>query len=111
MVSRSQGSRRQQEGRGVGEDRGRGSGHPRGRMAALQLRRPDGGTGEAPPTLPRKPQAGDVREEVGGSAPVGWRPDLQEEIKDAEKPEARRHGSWEHQEDPHGSTRSRRGTA
>jgi len=29
---------------------------------------------------------------------VGWRPDLQDEVPDAEMPEARRHGSWEHQE-------------
>jgi len=29
---------------------------------------------------------------------MGWRPDLQEEIQNAEKPEAGRHGCWEHQE-------------
>ena len=29
---------------------------------------------------------------------MGWRPDLQDEIPDAEKLEAGRHGSWEHQE-------------
>jgi len=28
---------------------------------------------------------------------VGWRPDLQEEIQDAEKPEARWHGCWDFQ--------------
>jgi len=29
---------------------------------------------------------------------MGWRSDLPEEIQDAEKPEAGRHGCWEHQE-------------
>jgi len=29
---------------------------------------------------------------------VGWGPDFQDEIPDAEKPEAGRHGCWEHQE-------------
>ena len=29
---------------------------------------------------------------------MGWRPDLQDEIPDAEKPEAGQHGIWEHQE-------------
>jgi len=29
---------------------------------------------------------------------VGWRPDLQDEIQDAEKPEAGRHGDRKHQE-------------
>ena len=29
---------------------------------------------------------------------MGWRPDVQEEIQNAEKPETGRHGCWEHQE-------------
>ena len=35
---------------------------------------------------------------MDGSAPVGWRPDLQDEIPDAEKPEAGKNGSLGHQE-------------
>jgi len=49
------------------------------------------------PTLSRQHQAGDRREEVGRGATVGGRPDLQEEVQDAEKPEAGRHGCGEHQ--------------
>ena len=64
----------------------------------VELLRSDGGTGDAPPTILRQPQAGDLGEEVGGSVPVGWRPDLQGEVPDAENPEARRHGSCDHQE-------------
>ena len=28
---------------------------------------------------------------------MGWGPDFQKEIQDAEEPEAQRHGCWEHQ--------------
>ena len=77
---------------------GKGARHPWGGMAELQLQRPVGSACDAPPAIPREPQAGDLREEVGRSAPVGWRPDLQEEVLDAEESEGGRHGSWEHQE-------------
>ena len=35
---------------------------------------------------------------MSGDASAGWGPDLQDEIQDAEKPEAGRHGCWERQE-------------
>jgi len=89
-------NRRQREGRRVGEDCSRGARHPRGGMA--ELLRSDGSAGDTPPTIARQPQAGDLGEEVGGGAPVGWRSDPQDEIPDVKKPEARQHGSWEHQE-------------
>jgi len=54
---------------------------------------------DAPPTIPRQTQAGDLGEEVGGGASMGWRPGLQDIVPDVEKPEAGRHGSWERQED------------
>jgi len=54
--------------------------------------------GDTPPPIPRKPQAGDLREEVGGSAPVGWGPDLQDEVPYAKDPEARWRGGRQHQE-------------
>jgi len=54
----------------VGKDRGREAGHPWGRVAELPSA--NGGPGGAPDTVPRQPQAGDFREEVGGGTPVGW---------------------------------------
>jgi len=63
-------------------------------MAALL--RSNGGAADAPATVPREPQAEDLGEEMGGGMAMGWRPDLQDEVPDAKKPEARRHGSWEH---------------
>jgi len=39
-----------------------------------------------------------VQEEVGRGTTVGGRADLQEEVQDAEKPEAGRHGCWQQQE-------------
>ena len=35
---------------------------------------------------------------MSGSAPVGWRSDLQGKVPAAEKPKARWRGGWEHQE-------------
>jgi len=68
-------------------------------MAELRLRRlAVGSAGYAPPVIPREPQAGDLREDAGGSAPAGWRSDLQGKVPDAKKPEAGRRGGWEHQE-------------
>jgi len=32
---------------------------------------------------------------MGGGTAVGWRPDLQEKVQDAEEPEAGRYGGWE----------------
>jgi len=32
---------------------------------------------------------------MGRGTKVGWGPDLQEEVQDAQEPEARRHGGWE----------------
>ena len=64
----------------------------------LQLLGPGRGTSHAPPEASFKPQAGNLREEVGGDAAMGWRPDLQEEVQDAKQPEAGQRGSWEHQE-------------
>jgi len=58
----------------------------------------DEGARDAAPTIARKPQARDFGEEVGGSAAMGWRPDLQDEIQNAEKPQAGRHGGWKYQE-------------
>jgi len=63
-----------------------------------ELLGPTGGTRDAAPKISCASQAGDLREEVGGGPAMGWTPDLQEEILDAEKPEARRHGGREHQE-------------
>jgi len=45
-----------------------------------------------PPPDPRKPQVGDLGEEMGGSPTMGWRSDLQEEIQDAKQAEARWYG-------------------
>jgi len=47
----------------------------------------------APATIPRQPQAGDLREEVGGGTLVGGGPNLQEEIPYAGQPKAQRRGS------------------
>jgi len=47
--------------------------------------------------LPR-PQRGDFGEEVGGSVTMGWRPDYQEEIQNAGKPQFGRRDRCEHQE-------------
>jgi len=80
----------------MGEDCGGSARHPRGGMA--KLLGPDGGSPHATPAVPRKPQAGDFGEKVGGSSAMGWRPDLQEEIQNAEKPQAGRRGRWEYQE-------------
>ena len=51
---------------------------PQGGMA--ELPRPDGGAHDAAPTISRKRQAGDFGEKVGGSAAMGWRPGLQDDI-------------------------------
>jgi len=55
--------------------------------------------------IPSNEPHGDLRQglpqphpRLAGSALVGWGSDLQDEVPDAEKLEARRHGSWEHQE-------------
>jgi len=58
----------------------------------------DGSADDASPTFPRQPQAGDLREEVGRSAPVGWGPDLQEEVPHAGEPEAGQRGGQQNQE-------------
>jgi len=47
-----------------------------------------GGANDAVPTIPGKPQAGDLQEEVGGSAAMGWRPDFQNRAQNAGKPQA-----------------------
>ena len=90
--------RRQRESRRVGQGCGRGARYPRGGMAELQPQRPDGSACDAPPTIPLQPQARDLGEEVGGGAPVGWRPHLQEEVPHAKEPEARYRGGRQHQE-------------
>jgi len=66
-------------------------------MAELQLQWAVGCAGDAPPTVPRHSQAGDL-EEVGGVAPLGSRPDLQNEVSHAREPEARWRGGRKHQE-------------
>jgi len=77
----------------VGQARGGGAGRPRGgRAGVVCLLGPAGGALDAASQIAREHQAGDRQEEVGG------RPDLQEEVQDAGKPEAGRHGGWEHQE-------------
>jgi len=68
-------------------------------MAKLQPRRPDGSEGNAPPTIPRQPQARDLGEEVGGGSTVSGGENLQEEVPHAGEPEARRYGGRQHQED------------
>ena len=68
-------------------------------MAALI--RSDGSAGDAHPATPRQPQAGHLGVEVDGSAPVGCSPDLQNDVSDAEMPEAGRHASCELQEACH----------
>jgi len=50
------------------------------------------------PEVARKPQAGDLREEVGGSPAMGRGADLQSEIPHAKEPEARWRGGREYQE-------------
>jgi len=80
----------------MGEDCGGGARHPRGGMA--KLLGADGGSPNATPAIPRKPQAGDFGEKMGGSSTMGWRPDVQEEIQDAGEPQTRRHSCWKHQE-------------
>ena len=62
-----------------------------------ELPGPGGGTRNASPKVCYEPEAGDLREEVGGGMPVGWGSDLRGGIRGAEKPEAGRHGSWKHQ--------------
>ena len=63
-----------------------------------ELLGPGGGACDASPKVSCEYQAGDLREEVGGGAPVGWGQGLQDEIPDTEKPKAGRRGCWEHQE-------------
>ena len=53
--------------------------YPRGGMA--ELLGSGGSARYASPQVSRKPQAGDVREEVGGSTTVGWRSDPQGEYR------------------------------
>jgi len=50
------------------------------------------------PKVSRPPQAGDHREEVGGSPTVGWWPDHQSQAQDAAPPAARQDGGWKFQE-------------
>jgi len=73
-----------------------GAGHPRGGM--VELLRSGRGARDAPPKVSRQPQAGDLGEEVGRGASVGWRPGPQDEVPNAGEPEAGRHGDWEQQE-------------
>ena len=68
-MSGAQGGEVQQEGGGVGESRGGRARHPWGGVA--ELFRADGGTPNAAPAVPRKPQAGDLGEKVGGSTTMG----------------------------------------
>jgi len=63
-----------------------------------ELRRPVGSVRGAPPSVPRKPEAEDTREEVGRSTSLGWRPDIEHEALHAKEPEARRHGGRQHKE-------------
>jgi len=87
VVPGPQRHRRQRESRRVGQDCGRGARHPRGGMA--ELLRSNGNAGDASPAIPRQPQAGNLGEEMGGAAPVGWRPDLQNKVPYTGEPEAR----------------------
>jgi len=54
--------------------------------------------GDTPPAVLSEPQAGDLREEVGGGTSVGWGPDLQEDVPHSGEPKSRWHGSQQHQE-------------
>jgi len=81
MVPGLQGYRRQREGRRVDEDRSGGARHPRGGMA--ELLGPFGGPPNAAPPVSGEPQAGDLREEVGGGVPMGGGSNLQEEAPHA----------------------------
>ena len=63
----------------MGESRGRRARHPRDGTAELLGQ--GGDTPYAAAAIPRKPQPGYFGEKVGGSATVGWRPDIQEEIQ------------------------------
>jgi len=77
----------------VGRARGRGARRSRGGMAGIFG--PDGGAVDAASQITREHQAGDLREEVGRGTELGWRPDLQDEVQNAE--ESRR-CCWKHQE-------------
>ena len=61
-----------------------------------ELPGPGSGTSGAASKISCALQAGDLQE-VGGGTSVGWGPDLQDKIQDAEKPEAGRYSCWEHQ--------------
>jgi len=87
MVPSPQGSRWQREGRRVGKDCSRGAEHPRGGVA--ELLRPNEGAGGTSPMISRQPQAGNLREKVGGGTSVGRGPNLEDEVPYAEEPEAR----------------------
>ena len=63
-----------------------------------ELLGPTGGTRDVSPKISRASEAGDLRKEVGGGTAMGGRPDLQQGIQDAEKPEAGQHGGREHKE-------------
>jgi len=84
----------QRKGRRMGQACSRRAGHSR--RGRLDLLGPAGG--DTAPQIPCQHQEGDLGEEVDGGSTVGRRPDLQKEVQDAEKPEAGRHGCWEHQE-------------
>jgi len=96
VVPSSQGSRQQRESRSVGEGRRRRAWRPW--VGMVVVLGPNRGTPSATPTVAGQPQAGDLGEEVGGSTAVGWGKGLQDEVQDAEKPEAGWHSCWELQE-------------
>jgi len=66
----------------------RGLGRPNARRANAELLRPERGSCDAAPKVSCAPQVGDLREKVGGGAPVGRRPNLHNKIPNAENPEA-----------------------
>jgi len=56
-----------------------------------------GSANNAPPTISRQPQAGNLSEEVDGGASVGRGSNFQDEVPYAKEPEARWRGGWQHQ--------------
>jgi len=71
----------------------------------IRILGPGSSTHDAAPQVPCTPQAKNLEEKVGGGTAIGGRrhgnrreAGPQEVVQDAEKPEAGRHGCWEHQE-------------
>jgi len=83
LVSSAQRCPGELEGWRVGQACGGGVGGPRGGMATTL--RSSWNTADTAPQIPRISQAGDLREKVGGSSPVGRRSGHQQEVQATEQ--------------------------